>query len=59
MLARDAELMEAAARVSALYSVPFYGLAGTEHQKVCGQFGVPFVGELYVDLNYGPRPVNC
>lgn len=55
MLARDAGLMEAAVRVSALYSVPFYGMAGTEHQKVCDQFGVPFVGELYVDLNYGPQ----
>ncbi|MFD1213438.1 5-oxoprolinase subunit PxpA [Arthrobacter sp. GCM10027362] len=55
MLARDAELMEAAARVASLYGVPFFGLAGTEHQKVCEQLGVPFVGELYVDLNYGSR----
>jgi 5-oxoprolinase (ATP-hydrolysing) subunit A len=55
MLAREAELMGAAARVAALYGVPFYGLAGTEHQRICGQLGVPFVGELYVDLNYGSR----
>ncbi|MCG2623754.1 LamB/YcsF family protein [Arthrobacter sp. I2-34] len=53
MLARDPELMEAAAKVAASYGVPFYGLAGTEHEKVCGRLGVPFVGELYVDLNYG------
>lgn len=53
MLSRDAALMDAAARVAALYEVPFYGLAGTEHQKVCDSLGVPFVGELYVDLNYG------
>jgi UPF0271 protein len=53
MLARDAELMEAAAKVAASYGVPFYGLAGTEHEKVCGRLGVSFVGELYVDLNYG------
>ena len=55
MLARDSELMGAAARVAALFGVPFYGLAGTEHQRVCATHGVPFVGELYVDLNYGPR----
>ena len=54
MLARDSDLMEAAARVAALYKVPFYGLAGTEHQNVCDRVGIPFVGELYVDLNYGP-----
>jgi UPF0271 protein len=54
MLSRDAALMEAAARVTALYDVPFFGLAGTQHQKVCEQAGVPFIGELYVDLNYGP-----
>lgn len=54
MLARDASLMEAAARVATLYDVPFYGLAGTEHQKVCERAGVPFVAELYVDLNYDP-----
>ncbi|MBT1001564.1 5-oxoprolinase subunit PxpA [Paenarthrobacter sp. DKR-5] len=54
MLARDPELMTAAAAVAARFEVPFYGLAGTEHQKVCESQGVPFVGELYVDLNYGP-----
>lgn len=55
MLARDADLMTAAAKVAVLYDVPFYGLAGTEHEAVCRTMGVPFVGELYVDLNYGPR----
>jgi 5-oxoprolinase (ATP-hydrolysing) subunit A len=55
MLARDGELMRAAAKAADLYGVPFYGLAGTEHQRVCDELGVPFVGELYVDLNYGSR----
>lgn len=55
MLARDEQLMEAAARVALLYEVPFYGLAGTEHEKVCNRLGVSFIGELYVDLNYGSR----
>lgn len=55
MLARSAELMEAAAKAAALYDVPFYGMAGTEHEAVCARLGVRFVGELYVDLNYGSR----
>jgi UPF0271 protein len=54
MLARDHHLMQAAGKVAALYGVPFYGIAGTQHQVVCESLGVPFVGELYVDLNYGP-----
>ena len=54
MLSRDRSLMTAAAKVAALYDVPFYGLAATEHQTVCDELGVQFVSELYVDLNYGP-----
>ncbi|NYE94208.1 UPF0271 protein [Psychromicrobium silvestre] len=68
MLARNAELMTAAAKVCELFQVPFFGLAGTEHQKVCTELGIPFIAELYVDLNYGsegqllikrrPEPTN-
>lgn len=54
MLAADEELMEAAARVALQFGVPFFGLAGTAHESVCRRLGVAFVGELYVDLNYGP-----
>ncbi|TYC97945.1 5-oxoprolinase subunit PxpA [Arthrobacter echini] len=54
MLARDSELMRSAARVARLFEVPIYGLAGTAHQSVCAELDVPFVAELYVDLNYGP-----
>jgi UPF0271 protein len=54
MLARDPELMRSAASVAALYGVPIFGLAGSAHQSVCQEMGVSFVGELYVDLNYGP-----
>lgn len=54
MLSRDAALMDAAANVALLYGVPFFGLAGTQHETVCRDRGVAFVSELYVDLNYGP-----
>lgn len=52
MLARDGELMRAAAKVAALYEVPVLGLAGTAHETVCAQVGVEFIPELYVDLDY-------
>jgi UPF0271 protein len=52
MLARDAQLMRAAAGVAALYEVPMLGMAGTAHEEVCEQMDVPFVAELYVDLDY-------
>jgi UPF0271 protein len=54
MLAGDEELMQAAAGTTKQFGVPFYGLAGTAHESVCRAMGVEFVGELYVDLNYGP-----
>jgi UPF0271 protein len=54
MLSRDPELMRSAAKVAALYEVPMFGLAGTAHESVCAEMGVPFVSELYVDLNYNP-----
>jgi 5-oxoprolinase (ATP-hydrolysing) subunit A len=54
MLAVDEDLMVAAAGTAKQYGVPFYGLAGTAHESVCRAVGVDFVGELYVDLNYGP-----
>lgn len=52
MLAADEDLMAAAASVAKQFGVPFFGLAGTAHERVCSEFGVPFVAELYVDLNY-------
>lgn len=54
MVGRDAELMEAIARVAMLYEVPIFGLAGTQHQFVAEKHGIPFVSELYVDLDYKP-----
>lgn len=52
MLAADEDLMSAAAGVAKQFGVPFFGMAGTAHEKVCAALGVPFVAELYVDLNY-------
>lgn len=52
MLAGDDDLMRSAARVAKQFDVPFFGMAGTAHERMCAEAGVPFVAELYVDLNY-------
>ena len=52
MLARNEDLMRAAAGVALLFDVPMLGMAGTWHERVCEQMGVPFIPELYVDLDY-------
>ncbi|MEB4614995.1 5-oxoprolinase subunit PxpA [Leucobacter sp. M11] len=52
MLARDEDLMRAAARVAADYAVPVFGLGGTAHERIAAEAGIEFVPELYVDLNY-------
>jgi UPF0271 protein len=52
MVARDEQLMEAVCDVAEIYQVPVFGMAGTTHEVVANRRGVPFVGELYVDLAY-------
>jgi 5-oxoprolinase (ATP-hydrolysing) subunit A len=52
MVARDAALMESVAKVATDYGVAVLGMAGTAHESVCAERGVPFVAELYVDLDY-------
>ena len=52
MVGRDPELMAAVARVAQVNDVPVFGLANTAHKSVCDELGVPFVGEIYVDLGY-------
>lgn len=68
MVARNPELMTAVARVAQRHEIPVYGLANTEHKTVCDDMGVPFIGEIYVDLGYdaegglvierSPRPAD-
>lgn len=52
MLARDEELMAAAADAIAMFGVSMLGMAGTAHEKVCKEKGIEFIPELYVDLDY-------
>lgn len=52
MLATDIEGARALCDVAELYQVPIYGMAGTAHEQAAAQRGVPFVRELYVDIDY-------
>lgn len=52
MVSRDPELMFGVARVAKDYGVAVLGSANTAQEMVCGQLGVPFVREIYVDLGY-------
>lgn len=54
MAAHDHDLARAMAEAADLYEVPLYGMAGTEHEKAALAVGVPFVGEFFADLQYGP-----
>lgn len=33
---------------------PYVGLAGTAHETKCREAGVPFVPEVFVDIDYDP-----
>ena len=43
MTARDINLARAVVQVSKSFDAPFMGLAGTCHQQVCEEMGVPFI----------------
>lgn len=52
MVARDEALMHAVCDVAEQYGVSVFGMVGTAHERVAQERGVPFVGEVYVDLGY-------
>lgn len=52
MVARDETLMHAVCDVAEQYGVGVFGMVGTAHERVAQERGVPFVGEVYVDLGY-------
>ncbi len=52
MAARTRAIADAICDVAALYGVPVYGMAGTQHEEACGARGLPLVREFYADLEY-------
>ncbi|SPO37483.1 related to Lactam utilization protein lamB [Pseudozyma flocculosa] len=45
----------AAFRAIKAWGVPVYGLGGTVHEEVAKEVGIPFVPELFVDIEYSPE----
>lgn len=54
MAVRDMETATAIAESAAAFDLPLFGLAGTNHQTAAENAGIPFVGEFFADLQYGP-----
>lgn len=52
MIARDEALMNAICDVAEVFEVGVFGMAGTTHERVARERGIPFTSELYVDLGY-------
>lgn len=53
MMYRDKETCRAA-YAGIPKGVPVFGLAGTFHEEVAKEMGLPFVAELYGDVKYNP-----
>ncbi|MBO0661417.1 5-oxoprolinase subunit PxpA [Jiella sp. MQZ9-1] len=54
MAAREDVYAVAIAQAVKVFDLPLFGMAGTQHELAAEAVGVPFVGEFFADLNYGP-----
>ncbi|RAH48784.1 LamB/YcsF family protein [Aspergillus brunneoviolaceus CBS 621.78] len=49
---RDEDIMRAVLEVCATFRVPVYGSQNAKQAAMCRELGVPFQGEMYVDIDY-------
>lgn len=49
---RDDETAQAVCDAALVFGVPLLGLAGTRHEAIYRERGVPFIAEFYADLDY-------
>ncbi|KAL2414727.1 Lactam utilization protein lamB [Exophiala dermatitidis] len=49
---RDPAILEACLKAIKPYGVPIYAPANPLHRKLCAEYGVPYLEEAYVDINY-------
>lgn len=52
MAARERHIADAVADAAEAFGVPILGLAGTLHEEVFGERGLPFQAEFFADLDY-------
>lgn len=49
---RDKNIMRAVLEACSIFKVPVYACQNLEQQAMCNEIGIPFQGEVYVDVNY-------
>jgi UPF0271 protein len=52
---RDKTIMRTVLEACSIFKVPVYACQNPEQQAMCDELGVPFQGEVYVDVNYSPE----
>ncbi|WRT67556.1 uncharacterized protein IL334_004528 [Kwoniella shivajii] len=55
MMQDDEELNDAAMRAISHFKVPVYGLPNTLHESGAKKYGIPFIPEAFVDVNYDSK----
>ena len=51
----DEMVSDAAMKAISHFKVPVYGLPGTLHETMAAKYGVPFIPEAFVDVNYDAK----
>lgn len=52
VMQNDEQISDAAFRAMSHFKVPVYGMPNTLHEKMARRYGIPFVPEAFVDVNY-------
>lgn len=52
---RDKAVMRAVLEACAPFKVPVYACQNQDQAAMCAEIGIPFQGELYVDIDYSPE----
>lgn len=52
---RDTAIMRAVLEACTPFNVPVYACQNPEQEAMCSEMGIPFQGELYVDIDYSPE----
>ncbi|RAL09832.1 LamB/YcsF family protein [Aspergillus homomorphus CBS 101889] len=51
---RDETIMRAVLEACAIFRVPVYASQNAQQAAMCEELGIPFQGEVYVDIDYSP-----
>ncbi|WWC95838.1 hypothetical protein V866_002705 [Kwoniella sp. B9012] len=57
MMQNNEELNDAAMRAISHFKVPVYGMPNTLHESGAKKYGIPFIPEAFVDVNYNSEGV--